>query len=49
MFAPTSKSEALVVVTALLLLVALVPVAPAPTSSGVFVSSPLYSKTRMSG
>jgi hypothetical protein len=49
MFAATSKSEALVVVTTPLLLVALVPVAPPATSNGVFVSSPLYSSTRMSG
>src|SRR5882672_1057073 len=48
-FAPTRRSFALVVVTAPLLLVALLPCAPTATSSGLIGSSPLYSAIRMSG
>ena len=48
-FAPTIRSLALVVVTAPLLLLLLVPVAPMATSSGLVVSMPLYSAVRMSG
>jgi hypothetical protein len=49
MLAPNSRSAALVVVTAPLLLVPLVPVLAAVTSTGEFVSAPLYSRIRMSG
>ena len=46
--APTSKSVALVVVTAPLLLVALLPVPALTTSTGEIGSIPLYSKILMS-
>ena len=49
MFAPTSKSFALVVVTAPLLLVELFPCAAAVTSTGFVTSRPRYSAIRMSG
>jgi hypothetical protein len=49
MLAPKSKSVALVVVTAPLLAVALLPEAAAVTSTGLFGSAPLYSRIRMSG
>jgi hypothetical protein len=48
-FAPKSRSVALVVVTAPLLLLALLPEAAAVTSTGLPVSAPLYSRIRMSG
>ncbi len=47
--APTNRSLELVVVTVPLLLIALFPVAPATTSTGLRGSIPLYSMTRMSG
>ncbi len=47
--APMSRSFALVVVTAPLLLVVPFPIAAAVTSSGLTVSRPLYSRTTMSG
>jgi hypothetical protein len=46
--APKSRSVALVVVTALLLLVALVPEFAAITSTGLLGSAPAYSTMRMS-
>ncbi len=49
MLAPTSRSFALVVVTAPLFVVAVLPVAAAVTSSGFVGSRPLYSRMRMSG
>jgi hypothetical protein len=49
MLAPKSRSVALVVVTAPLLLVALLPEAAAVTSTGLVGSAPLYSRIRMSG
>jgi hypothetical protein len=49
MFAPKSRSVAFVVVTDPLLLVVLLPVLAAVTSTGMFGSAPLYSKIRMSG
>jgi len=48
-FAPISRSFALVVVTAPLVLTAVLPCAPTDTSSGLTVSRPLYSAMRMSG
>ena len=48
-FAPINRSEALVVVTAPLLLVVLLPFAPTLTSSGLTGSIPLYSRIRISG
>jgi hypothetical protein len=48
-FPATSTSEALVVVIAPELLVALLPLAPTARSNGVDASRPLYSRTRMSG
>src|ERR1700733_6179072 len=48
-FAPTIRSDAFVVVAAPLLLVALVPVAAAVTSTGVDVLMPEYSRMRISG
>jgi len=47
-FAPNSRSFAFVVVTAPLLLVVLVPCAPAETSRAFTGSTPLYSTIRMS-
>src|ERR1700680_988758 len=49
MLAPTNRSTALVVIMALLLLVALSPVAAALTSSGLSASLPLYPKIQISG
>jgi hypothetical protein len=46
--APKSRSVALVVVTEPLLLVALLLIAAAVTSTGLLGSAPLYSSTRMS-
>jgi hypothetical protein len=48
LLAPKIRSVAFVVVTAPLLLVALLPVAAPKTSTGAPVSIPLYSKTRTS-
>jgi hypothetical protein len=48
MLAAKSRSLALVVVTANVLLVALEPVRAAVTSTGLTVSMPLYSRTRTS-
>src|SRR5690349_7829562 len=48
MFAAKRRSEALVVATAGVLLVAVFPVAEATTSTGLTVSRPAYSRTRMS-
>ena len=47
--APKIRSVALVVVAEPLLLLALLPVAAAVTSTGLFGSAPLYSRIRMSG
>jgi hypothetical protein len=47
--APTNRSDGLVVVTVPLLLVGLLPVAPATESTGLTGSTPLYSRIRMSG
>ena len=49
MFAPKSRSVGLVVVAAPLLLVVLLPLLAAVTSTGLFGSAPLYSRIRMSG
>ena len=49
MFAPKIRSVAFVVVAEPLLLVVLLPVFAAVTSTGVFGSAPLYSRMRMSG
>ena len=49
MFAPTSKSLAVVVVTAPLLLTVLFPWAAAVTSTGLVTSTPRYSAMRISG
>src|SRR6266849_4165403 len=49
MLAPTNRSVAFLVITAPLLAVALLPVAPALTSIGLAGSIPLYSKIRTSG
>src|SRR5215471_18321824 len=48
-FAPTSRSPAVVVVQAPLSLVRALPEAPTPPSSGLTGSSPRYSATRTSG
>ncbi len=48
MLAPIKRSIALLVIIAPLLLAALFPVAPAPTSRGLTGSIPLYSKILMS-
>jgi hypothetical protein len=47
--APKSRSVALVVVAAPLLLVALLPLLAAVTSTGLLGSAPVYSRMRMSG
>src|ERR1700722_19694921 len=47
--APTRRSIAFLVITVALVLVALLPVAVAQTSTGVSGSTPLYSRTRTSG
>jgi hypothetical protein len=49
MFAPKRRSLAFKVVTAALVLVALFPLLPEATSTGVFGSAPLYSRMRTSG
>ena len=49
MLAPKIRSVALVVVAEPLLLVALLPLLEAVTSTGLFGSVPLYSRIRMSG
>src|SRR5215471_10795276 len=49
MLAPKSRSVGLVVVAEPLLLVVLLPVPAAVTSTGLLGSAPLYSRTRMSG
>ena len=49
MLAPKSRSVALVVVADPLLVVLLLPVFAAVTSTGLFRSAPLYSRMRMSG
>ena len=47
-FAPKIKSVKLVVMAVALLLLALLPLPAAVTSTGAFRSAPLYSRTRMS-
>ena len=49
MFAPKIRSVGFVVVAEPLLLVVLLPVFAAVTSTGLFGSAPLYSRMRMSG
>ena len=49
MLAPKIRSVAFVVVAEPLLLVALLPLFAAVTSTGLFGSAPLYSRMRMSG
>ncbi len=49
MLAPKMRSVALVVVAEPLLVVELLPVAAAVTSTGLLRSAPLYSRMRMSG